>query len=223
MVEQGDKIGRADHLDIAGPGGFRTLRGGADQAEPARRGVDRSEQHAWRRRNPSVEAELADRQIGGKQLPVDRAHRREQAERDRQIVMRAFLGKIGRRQIDGDPLRRQRQPDRRKRRMDPLPALAHRFVGKADDEEFGQAGRDLHLDLDGPRLQPEKRNRGDVRDHSIPLCSLIEDGSRNVERRSQALSVPPSDLSATSVNLEFFECFRDPRPPQVILDFKTCQ
>ena len=128
----------------------------------------RGEQHAGRRRDPPVEAELADREIGGSVSAIDRAHRGEQAERDRQIVMRAFLGQIGGREVDRDPLRRQRQADRGERGMDPLAALRHRLVGQADDEEFRQARGDLHLHLDGARLQPEKSDRGDVRDHQAP-------------------------------------------------------
>ena len=58
--------------------------------------------------------------------------------------------------------------------MDPLAALADRLVGQADDEEFGQATGDLHLHLDRARLQPQKRDRGDLRDHlrfSSPLVT----------------------------------------------------
>ena len=94
-----------------------------------------------------------DRETLASYLAVDRTHRREQAERDRQIVMRAFLGQIRGREIDRDPLRRQRQPDRGERGMDPLAALPHRLVRQADDEEFGQSCRDLHLNLDAARLQ----------------------------------------------------------------------
>jgi hypothetical protein len=44
----------------------------------------------------------------------DRANRGHQAKRDRQIIMAAFLGDVGGRQIDGDPSRRQRLPQRHK-------------------------------------------------------------------------------------------------------------
>ena len=52
--------------------------------------------------------------------------------------------------------------------MNPLAALAHRLVRQADDEEFGQPGGDLNLNLDGARLEAKKCDRGDVRDHGFP-------------------------------------------------------
>ena len=58
------------------------------------------------------------------------------------------------------------------RGMDPLPALPDRLVRQPDDEEFGQAGGNLHLHLDGARLEPEKCDRGDLRDHPLPLLHL---------------------------------------------------
>ena len=57
--------------------------------------------------------------------------------------------------------------DRRQYRVHPLPALGHRLFGQADDEEFGQAWGDLHLDLDGAPRSSE-RHRGDMRDHHAP-------------------------------------------------------
>ena len=58
--------------------------------------------------------------------------------------------------------------------MDPLAALADRLVGQADDQELGEAAGDLDLNLDRPRLETQKRNRGDVRDHSkAPLRTLL--------------------------------------------------
>jgi hypothetical protein len=166
MVEQGDQIGRGDDLDVARPGGLGALGGRADEAEAERRGVHRGEQHSGGRADPPVQAELPHRDIGGQGLGIDRPHGGEQGERDRQVVMRAFLGKVGRRQIDRDPARRQAEPDRRECGVDPLPALRHRLVGKPDQEEFAKAARNLGLDFDGARLQPEKRHRGDIGDHA---------------------------------------------------------
>jgi hypothetical protein len=96
VIEERDEVGRGHHLDVAGPGRLAALVGGADQAEAARRGVEGGEQHAGRRRDAAVEAELPDRDVAGEQLAIDRAHRGEQAERDRQIVVGALLGQIGR-------------------------------------------------------------------------------------------------------------------------------
>ena len=106
-------------------------------------------------------------------LGVGRADRGEQAERDRQVEMRAFLGQVGRRQIDGDPLGRKRQPDRGQRRADPLAALGDRLVGQADDDEGRQPGGELHLDFDGASLEPEIGDGGDGRGHQRPRSADV--------------------------------------------------
>ena len=48
-----------------------------------------------------------------------RADRGHQAERDRQVVVAAFLGQVGRREVDGDAARRQRQARGGERRVAP--------------------------------------------------------------------------------------------------------
>jgi len=63
--------------------------------------------------------------------------------------MRAFLGQIGRRQIDGDALEGQRQADGRQRGPHPLAAFGHRLVGQADDiKDPVAAFADMHLHID---------------------------------------------------------------------------
>ena len=96
------------------------------------------------------------------------ADRRHQAERDRQIVVAAFLGQVGGREIDGDAAGRQREPGGDQGRADPFARFGNRFVGQADDGEGRQARRDLHLDVDGPHLDALERNRGDALDHVRP-------------------------------------------------------
>jgi hypothetical protein len=159
-------------------------------AEPSRRRVHRRQKHSGRRRDPAVEPKLSDGDIAGQGLGIDRAQGGEHPERDREVVMRPLLGKIGRRQVDGDPLGRKRQPDRGERGVDSLAALGHRLVGKPDDEELGQARRNLDLYLHGPRLEPEERHRGDMRNHEIepsnhpfsrdrrPLVNALRNSSR---------------------------------------------
>ena len=98
----------------------------------------------------------------------DRADRRHQAERDRQVVVAAFLGQVGGREIDGDAARRQREPGGDQRAAHPLARLGHRLVGEADDVEGRQSGRDLHLHVDRARLDALERDRGDPLDHRMP-------------------------------------------------------
>ena len=40
--------------------------------------------------------------------------------------------------------------------------------GRPTMANMRHAGRDLHLDVDGDRLDPLKRDRGDVRNHRAP-------------------------------------------------------
>jgi hypothetical protein len=49
--------------------------------------------------------------------------------------------------------------------MDALAALPHRFIRQADDEELRQPARDLDLHFHSARFEPQKSNRGDMRDH----------------------------------------------------------
>jgi hypothetical protein len=82
--------------------------------------------------------------------------------------MRAFLGKIGGRQIDRDPLRRQRQAERVQRRPDAFARFRDGLVGEADDGEVRQArgGRLLHVD--GKHLDPLKSDALHPPDHRGP-------------------------------------------------------
>ena len=123
-----------DDLDVrARPGRFRAASRGTDQALVARIGADRRRQHARNRRDRSVEPEFAEHGEASQRIRRNRADRGHQAERDRQVVMAAFLRHIGRREIDGDPPRRQRQPRGDQRRAHPLPRLRNRLVRQADD------------------------------------------------------------------------------------------
>ena len=113
----------------------------------------------------------------------DRADRRHQAERDRQIVVAAFLRQIGRRHVDGDAPRRQREPRGDQRGAHPLARFRHRLVGQADHVERRQAGRDLHLHVDGARLDALERHRGDALHHAMPLAgSRLAQGCAQVAR-----------------------------------------
>ncbi len=168
MGEQRQEVGRGDHIELARPRGFAALRRRADQPLVLRRRVDRGQKHSRRRGDPSVEAQLADGEIMRQRLRVGRADRRQQAKRDRQVVVRPLLGQVGGREVDGDDLGRKREPDRGERRADPLAALAHRIVGQSDHGEARQAGRQLNLHLDAAGLEAEISDSGDGRGHQAP-------------------------------------------------------
>ena len=142
----------------ARPRGFRPARGRTDQALAVRIGADRGRQHAGDRRDRAVEPELAEHHIAVERIGRDRADRRHQAERDRQVVVAAFLRQVGRGEVHGDAARRQREPGRGERGAHPLARLGYRLVAEAHHVERRQAGRDLHLHGDATRLDAFERD-----------------------------------------------------------------
>jgi hypothetical protein len=86
--------------------------------------------------------------------------------------MAAFFREIGRSQVDRYPLGRQPQPDRAERGSDALPAFSHRLVRQSDNRKGGETGADLHLNIDGPRFDTQKCNRGNVGKHGAPFVWL---------------------------------------------------
>jgi hypothetical protein len=145
-----------------------SARRGTDQALVARIRPDGGRQHTRDRCDRSVEPELAEHGKAVERIRRDRADRRHQAERDRQIIMAAFLGQIGRREVDDDAPRRQREPRGDQRRAHPLARFRHRLVGQADDGEGRQARHDLHLHVDRAGVNPLKSYRGNPLDHAAP-------------------------------------------------------
>ena len=185
MVGDLDQRFCRDDLDIgAGPGGFRSARRRTDQAFLARIRADRGRQHARHGRDRAVEPELAEHGKAVERVRRDRADRRHQAERDRQIVMAAFLRQVGRREIDRDPPRRQRQPRSDQCRPHPLPRFRHRLVGETDNGKRRQSGRDLHLHVDRPGLDPLKGDGRNPRNHACPSCAIEGSGEPEVKSRT---------------------------------------
>ena len=169
MVGELNQRRGGDDLDIgAGPGRFRPAGRRTHQALAARIGADGGGQHAGDRRDRAVETELAEHGETGQRIVRNGADRRHQSERDRQIVMAAFLGQVGGREIDGDAPRRQSEARGDQRRAHPLARFRDRLVGQAHDVEGQHAGRDLHLHVDRANLDAFERNRGDALDHVCP-------------------------------------------------------
>ncbi len=82
--------------------------------------------------------------------------------------MAAFLQDVGRREIDRDAARRQREAERGQRRAHPLARFGDRLVRQADDIERRQPRGDRHLGLDIDDLDPVKRHGANPRDHPGP-------------------------------------------------------
>ncbi len=120
-------------------------------------GGQRGIQCTGHRRHRRVQRQFSQRDIVGDLAGRNDAHRRQQPKRDRKIVMAAFLGQVGGREIDGDALEGQRQADGGQRRAHPLAAFRHRLVGQADNVELAAAGiPDMHLHVHFPASMPWK-------------------------------------------------------------------
>ena len=173
MIGQLNERAARDDLHLgARPGGLRPACRRADQPLPARIGADRRRQHACDRRKRAVEAELAQHREAIDGVVRNRTDGRHQAERDRQIIVAAFLRQIGRRHVDGDAARRQRKARGDQCGAHPLARFRHRLVGQADDIERRQSGRDLYLHVDGTRLDAFERHGGYALHHAVPLPGL---------------------------------------------------
>ena len=137
----------------------------ADQPLAERVRADRRGQRAGDRRDRAVERKLAEHAVAFDGVMGHGPDRRHQPERDGKIVMAAFLRQVGGSEIDGDALWRQREADGVQRAAHPLAALGHRLVGEADDGEGGKPRPDLHLHIDGTRLDALKGDGGNPREH----------------------------------------------------------
>ena len=121
--------------------------------------MHRGEQNAGRADNPPVEREFAHRDEVRQLLPVRHAHRGQQRERDRQIIMTTLLGQVRWRQVDGDALGRQRQTHGGKGGLHPFAAFGHGLVGQAHHGEARHSGGQLALHLHIARVEAEIGNR----------------------------------------------------------------
>ena len=123
--------------------------------------VARSQQcdreHPADRLHPAVEGQRADdeeilhepgrQDVGGGQ----------QSEGDRQVVARAALAHVGRRQVDRDPALGKLEAGVTYGATHAVAALPYRRIGKADDGEGGQSAADINLDVDERCLDADHR------------------------------------------------------------------
>ena len=168
MVDQGEQGVRRQDLDAARPGRLAALGRRADQPALAGVGVDRRRQHPGHRADPPVQRQLAQGRVAADLVGGQDPHGDQQAERDRQVEVAAFLEQVGGRQVHGDALGRQRQAEGAERGAHPLAAFGDRLVGQADHGEGGQAGRHLHLGVDVDHVDAPERHRIHARDHVRP-------------------------------------------------------
>ena len=132
VVEQRQQVWCGNDLDLACPCRFCTLHCRADKPHLPPRSMERCKQYARGSGNPPIEAEFANDDIMRKRFGIDQTHGRQQRHRDRQVVMRSFLGQVSRREVDSDPFGRQRKPESRDGGAHALAAFCHRLVRQAN-------------------------------------------------------------------------------------------
>ena len=175
VIDELQQRGRRENFHLrARPGRFRSAGCRANETVVARISGNRGRQCTGDRRQRAVEPELADYGEAAHGVGRDRADRGHESERDRQIVMAAFLRQIGRRQIDRDAFGRQRQARSDQRRAHAVARFGDGLVGKTDEIEGGKSRRDLHLHVHGPSLDALEGHRCDVLDHATPAFNLAE-------------------------------------------------
>ena len=89
----------------------------------------------------------------------------QDANGDGQVEMGPCLQHIGRGQIDGDALWRQRKADSAQCRTNPFAGLRHRLVGQTNDGERRQTGCHLNLNIDAYNVDPLKSDGVDTGNH----------------------------------------------------------
>ena len=96
MIQQGQKVRRGNDLNLPGPCGLRPLHRRTNEAHIARRCVQGGKQYARRPGDLAVKPKFPDDDIMRQRFRIDQPHRRQQRQRDWQIIMRAFFGQVGR-------------------------------------------------------------------------------------------------------------------------------
>ena len=195
VVDQRQHVRRGQNLYLPRPGRLVTLGGRADQAPIAGRGVDRGRQNTGNTRQAAVQRQFAQCGVLVQNIAGNHAHGRQEAQRDGQIEMTAFLGEVCGREIDSDPLGREGQAQSLQGRADPFAGFAHGLVRQADDGEGGQPGAHLHLDVHIDHIHALEGDRIDVCDHDPPVCDpfgrrlyRVSTGRRTKKERMASIS-----------------------------------
>ena len=82
--------------------------------------------------------------------------------------MAAFLGQIGRREIDGHVLVGKPEAHGMQRIAHALAAFGYGFIGETDDHERRRTGRDPDLHFHRARFDADERQRRDGAIHARP-------------------------------------------------------
>ena len=125
-------------------------------------------QHAAHRLHRAIQRQFAQHGRAFQRVGIQPAARRQYADGQRQIVGRAFLLLIGRREIDGHPPVRIGKAAVLERRAHALARFLHRRVGQADQLELSKPAREIDLHAHGIAVDPVQTIAEHNRKHTIP-------------------------------------------------------
>ena len=191
VIDQRNERWRGENFHCPGKGRFRAAGLGTDQAAPLFVGGDGGGQHARHGGDGCIQRQLAQRHVIRHLADRQHAHRGQQAQRNGQVIVRAFLGQVGGREVDGDALERQRQPDGGQRGAHSLAAFRRRLVGQADDIELASAAvGNVHLHVHRTSLDALERNGIDMSDGRGARCETATAQAHNTVRQEPSCVIP---------------------------------
>ena len=170
-----------------------------DRSQPHAPHLHHHRQDAMGRAHLAGERQLADEAVFVEMAVPDLSRRAQQSHGDRQVVDRALLPDVRRREIDRDVvLLLKRQSLALERLRNPVLRLLDRRVGQADDRELRSADLRVHLDLHHPRVNPVDRSAITLCQHFVRTFLSLEDANIIAiidEKRIEPNSRQPQDFS----------------------------
>lgn len=128
-----------------GQGGLGGIARRHHQDAPGLGGGNRRRQRAADRTQFAGQAQLAEELVTQQRLRFNLAAGGEDAQRDGKVVAAAFLGQVGRGQVQGDAPLREIEARAEQGGTHALARLAHAGFGQADDLGDRQAAGEVHF------------------------------------------------------------------------------
>ena len=142
--------------DDAGLGGIFARQHHARELRRARE--QRGRQRTLDALDAPVEREFAQHQVSAQARAIlQYVLRGKNSERERKIERRAFLARVGRREVDRHLARREIEAGIFERRLDAIERLLDRALGQPDQAMRRNAGADINLDFDWKCVNANQR------------------------------------------------------------------
>ena len=171
MIDQGDDRLRRQDVVAAAPHGFGAVVEGTDQPLPPAIGGNGRGQGAGDGGNLAVEFHLADADIAVERVLRNQAHHHHQGQHDRQVVMGALFGQVGRREVGDDAFGGCRQAYAGKGAAHTFAAFGDGLVAQPHDLEGDRPLGQDDLGLDPAHFGAFEGNCRDACWHVTPLSS----------------------------------------------------